>query len=234
MFRLAVCEDDKALREQLCSLCREILSGFLTDFEVMAFSTAGELEKEMAEGTQFQLLCLDIILPGKSGMELALEVRERDEKIEILFITVSTEYLLEGYGARPIQYLIKPVDRKQLEKALATALRLSDRSTEITFSLGGKTYVLPLDGIFFVESINHGSLFHLEKEERFFWIPLSRAESLLPREQFCRCHKSFVVNMKQIREADGRKILLSNGSRLDIGARYAVDFKENFVRFLNR
>ncbi len=232
-YRVAVCEDEAALREQLCALCGEILTDLKVEHEIRDYCSAEELESEIKAGEQFQLLCLDIVLPDKSGMDLALEMRERDEKTEILFITGSTEYLLKGYEARPIRYLLKPVDRQQLEQALKTALKLWGRPDSISFRIGNKSYMVPLQEILYVESVNHGSMFHLENEERFFWLPLSQAERLLPPEQFCRCHKSFLVNMKQIREADGRQLLLANGCRVDVGMRYAADFKERFVRFLN-
>ncbi len=167
MYRIAVCEDELNETEQLCALCGEILGDMQTEHEILSFSSAAELEHEMNKGTGFQLLCLDIVMPDKSGMDLALEVRERNEKIGILFVSGSTEYLLEGYEARPIQYLLKPVDREQLEKALRTALRLWQRPETVTIREGRKTCVLALSDILYVESINHGSRFHLEKEDLF-------------------------------------------------------------------
>lgn len=124
MYRVAVCEDEPNLREALCAQCRGILGRLEVFHEVIPFATAEGLEEALSKGAQFDLLCLDILLTGKSGMELALDVRKRDDRVSILFITVSTDFLLEGYGARPIQYLLKPVQEKDLEKALRTDLRL--------------------------------------------------------------------------------------------------------------
>ena len=55
---------------------------------------------------------------GKSGMKLAQELRQRDDKTSILFITSSTEFLKDGYSVRPIQYLLKPVQAADWNRQL--------------------------------------------------------------------------------------------------------------------
>lgn len=234
MYRLAVCEDDKAQLAELCARCGRILSNLGIEHEIKTFSSVKKLEQEIAAGTQFQLLCLDIVMPEGSGMEFARKLRKRDDTTAILFITGSTDYLLEGYDVRPVRYLLKPVTEEKLREALTAALRLWQRPENITFTTGGKTYVLPISSLWYVESINHGCKFHMDGEDRFFWLSLAQAESLFPADMFARCHKSFVVNMDKIREIDGKSLVLVNGCQLDIGSRYASEFKERFTRYLCR
>lgn len=233
MYRLAVCEDERDLREELCVLCREILTRLDVEHEITPFSSAEELSAALDGGARFDLLCLDILMSGRSGMELARELRERDEQTSILFVTGSTEFLLEGYGVRPIQYLLKPVKREELENAIRTDLRLNHRPQTVTLNVKGRTTVLPLSDIRYVESRNHGCVFHADGE-RFFALSLTQAESLLPKAQFCRCHNSFLVNMAQIRDVSAREVCLADGSRLTIGRRYSEQFQLEFVRYLNR
>ena len=108
MYRVAVCEDEAILCANLCAQCETILDKLKVEHRITSFSSAEKLENALLAGEEFSLLCLDILMGGKSGMKLAQELRQRDEKTSILFITSSTEFLKDGYSVRPIQYLLKP------------------------------------------------------------------------------------------------------------------------------
>lgn len=75
---MAVCEDDSALREQLRSLCHDILEEDGIGHEITVFSSAQELDRILKEkGQPFDLLILDIQMEGMTGMELAKSLRQR-------------------------------------------------------------------------------------------------------------------------------------------------------------
>lgn len=233
MYRVAVCEDEPNLRAALCAQCREILTRLAVIHQVVPFFSAEELEAALKNGDQFDLLCLDILMTGKTGMELAMEVRRWDEQTSILFITSAAEFLLEGYEVRPIQYLLKPVRNEALEKALRTDLRLNHQPRTVTVKSGSSSIVLPLTEIQYVESKNHICVFHMAQEECDCSISLTQAEQLLPTNQFCRCHNSYLVNLARISKIGSRELLLTDGVRLPIGRRYAERFQSEFVRYLN-
>lgn len=233
MYRLAICEDETMLREALHGLCHSILERMGVEHEIAAYSSAEELETALSTGARFDLLCLDIIMTGKTGMDLAIELRKWDNQTSILFVTSSTDYLLEGYNARPLQYLLKPVKEDALEKALRTDLQLNHRQKTVTLRVGGKTTVLALGEILYVASQDHGCNFYMDQGEQFFWMNLAHVEKLVPANQFCRCHNSYLVNLGRIQEMGNRSVTLSDGTQLSIGRRYAEQFQRQFVRFLN-
>ena len=234
MYRVAVCEDEDILCADLCRQCGAILDTLKVEHRITPYSSAGELEEALSAGEEFSLLCLDILMHGKTGMELAQELRQRDDKTSILFITGSTEFLKDGYSVRPIQYLLKPVQPAELEQAIRTDLRLYHRSDTVTFRVSGRTLILSVEDIFYAESRNHGSVLHTVQGEQFLPIPLSQTEEVLPGERFCRCHNSFLVNLSYIREVSSRTLYLTDGRDLSIGRRYMEQFQNGFVRYLNQ
>ena len=234
MYRVAVCEDEKNLREDLCAQCAAILSELQVEHTVTPYSSAEELEAAFSAGAEFSLLCLDILMDGKTGMKLAQELRERDDRTSILFITGSTEFLKDGYSVRPIQYLLKPVQAAELEQAITTDLRLYHRPSTVTFHAGGKTLVIPTEDIYYAESREHGTVLHMTHGEKFLPLSLSQTEGILPGSLFCRCHNSFLVNLSHICEEGGRTLYLTDGSDLAIGRRYMEHFQNQFVRYLNQ
>ena len=234
MYRLAVCEDEEAVRDDLCLQCRNILSSVLrVEHEVVPFPSAEALEGALATGERFDLLCLDILMAGKSGMELAREVRTYDDRVSILFITGSEEFLKEGYAVRPIQYLFKPVQEEELERALRTDLRLYHQPRNLTLRAGNQAVVLPLEQIWYIESHNHTVEVWGAREARTFWVRLSRVEELLPPGRFCRCHNSFLVNLEHVAQIGRREVLLDDGRAVPVSRSFCEAVREQFVRFLN-
>lgn len=220
LYRVAVCEDEAILCANLCAQCESILDKLKVEHRITSFSSAEKLENALLAGEEFSLLCLDILMGGKSGMKLAQELRQRDDKTSILFITSSTEFLKDGYSVRPIQYLLKPVQAAELEQAITTDLRLYHRPSTVTFHAGGKTLVIPTEDIYYAESREHGTVLHMTHGEKFLPLSLSQTEKILPGSLFCRCHNSFLVNLSHICEEGGRTLYLTDGSDLAIGRRY--------------
>ena len=234
MYRVAVCEDEAILCANLCAQCESILDKLKVEHRITSFSSAEKLENALLAGEEFSLLCLDILMGGKSGMKLAQELRQRDDKTSILFITSSTEFLKDGYSVRPIQYLLKPVSREDLEQAIKTDLRLYHQPRTVTFRVAGRTFVLPAEDILCAESRDHGSVLHTTHGEQFILCPLSQMQEYLPKDRFCRCHNSFIVNLFHIRRVSSRTIYLTDGRDLSIGRRYMEQFQDQFVRYLNQ
>lgn len=188
VYRLAVCEDDDQIREELCSLCRAILTEDGIDHEIVAFRSAQELEKVLtAESSPFDLLLLDIQMEGMTGMELAKSLRQRGDRVSIIFVTGCGDYLPEGYDVQPIHFLLKPVSREALAGALHTDWNLNHRPKTAVLRIGSKKVSLLLTQIWYMESFNHSIVVHQAQGDRSYLLSLSEIEKQLPPGQFCRC-----------------------------------------------
>ncbi len=235
VYRLAICEDDSTIREKLSSLCHDILQEDGIEHEITAFSSANDLEKTLlAENAPFDLLLLDIQMEGMTGMELAQSLRQRGDRVSILFVTGCEDYLPEGYSVQPIHFLLKPVSREALSAALRTDWRLNHRPKTAVLRIGSKTVGLPLAEIRYIESYNHNIVIHQVSGNRSYLLSLSEAEKQLPPGQFCRCHNSYLVNMEYVEEISRKQLSLRGGSRLPIGRAYYKSLQSAFIRYMNR
>lgn len=235
VYRLAVCEDDDQIREELCSLCRAILTEDGIDHEIVAFRSAQELEKVLtAESSPFDLLLLDIQMEGMTGMELAKSLRRRGDRVSIIFVTGCGDYLPEGYDVQPIHFLLKPVSREALAGALHTDWDLNHRPKTAVLRIGSKKVSLLLTQIRYMESFNHSIVVHQAQGDRSYLLSLSEIEKQLPPGQFCRCHNSYLVNMEYVEEIGRTELSLRDGKRLPIGRTYYKTLQSAFIRYLNR
>lgn len=235
-YRLAVCEDDQAVREGISQFCGEVLTEEKIPHEVTEFSSAEQLEKVLETKQQtFDLLILDIKLENKTGMELALELRAREERISILFITGYEEYWKQGYKVQPVQFLLKPLDWDELKAAVLTDWRQNHRPRNVLLEKGRRKVGLPLESILYVEpDKRHGVHIVLTDGELEFSIGLTELEKLLPEDQFVRCHKSYIINLKHIREINWLTVAMDNGCSVPVSRTYYQDCQDAFIDYINR
>lgn len=106
-------------------------------------------------------------MQGLSGMDLAVELRERDETADLIFLTSSPEFALESYSVRAPDYLLKPVDREKLFSALdrAIARRREQARDELVLRSGGRLVSVPLGSIEYVEARQEKLVFRLNSGE---------------------------------------------------------------------
>ena len=235
-YRLAICEDDPLIREEMCNLCEDILTDHDIVYEISPFSSAEELESTLKEKKDaFDLLLLDIQLKEMTGMELAKKIRAYHNKVSIIFMTGYEEYLLEGYSVQPVYFLLKPIKKEKLESALCLDWELNHTPQAILLKKGSRTVTLSLPEILYIESGENHSvrIFQWDKELQFA-SSLRHMEEILPGGKFARCHNSYIVNLEHVREIEKTRLHLDNGSWLPVGRKYYKEFQHALVGYLNR
>ena len=245
-YRLAVCEDDETVRDEICRVCDRTLTEENIEHDIIPFSSAEELENVLkTEGQSddsgmnrqpFDLLILDIKLENKTGMELAKEVRSRDERVSILFVTGYAEYALEGYEVQPIQFLMKPLNWSDLKRALMTDWRRNHSPRTVFLEKGRKKVRLNISSILYVETDgSHGVQIALTDGSVKFPAGIAEMERMLPEGQFIRCHNSYIVNLEHVRECSSQSFRMDNGCQnLPVSRKYYNDCQNAFVSYKNR
>jgi two-component system response regulator AlgR len=113
-MRILIADDESLARERLVSLIHELDAG-----EVVAQCTNG-METIMAVGGQRpDVVLLDIRMPGMDGLEVASHLTALPKPPAIVFVTAYGDHALEAFERAAVDYLLKPVARERLEKALA-------------------------------------------------------------------------------------------------------------------
>lgn len=236
-YRIAVCDDDPVMREQLHSFCRELLDGECIPYAITAFPSAAELEKRMNSDVEkpFNLLILDIQMNGMTGLELARSLRSKDDRISIIFVTACDNYLSEGYDVQPIHFLLKPICREALANAIRTDLKLNYLPKAVTLSIGNKILHFSVSEIRYVESYNHNIIIHQSSgNSNTYYLSLTEFEKQLPKGHFSRCHNSFLVNLSRVKEIGRTDLTLRNGDMLPVGRTYYKAFQSAFIRYINQ
>ena len=119
-MKVLIVDDEKPARDRL----RQLLEDF-DEYEVVAEAGNGEEAIRLAAETNPDIALLDIRMPGLDGIEAAHYLNEFDSPPAIVFATAYDEYAIDAFDARAIGYVLKPVRRERLARALEQAARLA-------------------------------------------------------------------------------------------------------------
>ena len=106
-MNIAYCEDEKIQLEYMEQLIRKWADEGNDTVTYFGYGSAKELLFEHPDSFPFDLLLLDIDMDGMDGMALAKEIRKKDQKLPIVFLTNRSEYVFEGYEVGALRYLLK-------------------------------------------------------------------------------------------------------------------------------
>ena len=161
-----------------------------------------------------QLIVLDIQMPELSGVEFA-KILPKDTKV--IFTTAFPQYAVEGYKVNALDYLLKPISYedflKSTDKALEwfTVIQRQDIYRRDRFMFVKTDYKLQriaLDDILYIEGLKDYVRFYLKNGDRIMSLmSMKKLEEYLPKPEFLRTHRSYIVHMSETPLVDRFRIV---------------------------
>ena len=125
--KIAVCDDDSQVLLRVLSKLAAYREQRQADLPCQGFENAVDLLASM-ERENYDLLFLDVLMPGLSGIQAAREIRQKNENIKIVFLTSSPEYAVESYSVQATNYLLKPATEERLFPRIGSACRFAAKT----------------------------------------------------------------------------------------------------------
>ena len=238
MLRIAICDDQPRELEVINEYITEYINTHKLETEMKEFSHPDKLLTTI-ETENFHLYILDIVMPMVSGIELGKEIRRFDREAQIIYATTEPKFALQAYAENPINYLIKPIDKKQFIDTLAFAISKIDLSEEQTFTVktSESLRVLNLSDILCCEYRSHAVIFTLTNGEEIIsrTIRESFAEYSIPflkDTRFLQCHTSYIVNMRRVVRFAKDSFTLCGGKIVPIAAKQSPAVRDTYMDYL--
>lgn len=229
-FKVAICDDDASMREFLSSEVKEWAAGSGHTVAVSDFPSAEAFLFEFSENKSYEVLLLDIEMPGMNGMELARKLRSENAMLQIIFVTGYSDYISEGYDVSALHYLMKPVSREKLFEVLSRAANKCECSVKkLKVSFDRETKLIPVSDIMYVEAQKQYVTIHSINGTYKMKCSLSDIESQLD-EYFKKCQRSFVVNLSYVTRIKNDSVTLKNGESVPISRGMASVIKDEIIR----
>lgn len=222
MFTIAICDDDHNICLQLESMSRDILSRLELKTKIDVFYSGQKLKNQLVNGSTYDLLLLDIELDSIKGMDIGELIREdlELENINIVYISGKPKYARELFKTRPLEFLDKPIEIKQLEDVFIRALKLFERNQKVfEYKTGNSFNRVRYKDIAYFESDDKKIIIHLignkcPKYQEFYG-KLSDIEDQLTID-FIKIHKSYIVNYYNVKTFEYDTVEMLNNKILSI------------------
>lgn len=231
-LKIAICDDEKYFREYIAKL----LSGYLMkeemEFHIDTFSDGKNFCEKEENISDYDIVFLDIGMEGMNGMDTAYTIRKQNRDMDIVFITVMSDYVFEGYKVGAVRYIMKTELDRALPECMIDILKkrkYCGQTIELPF-VGGSRQIL-IREILYIESKAHKLQFIAKNETLYMYGQLNELEDRLWDSNFVRCHQSYLVNMEHIQKINNYRIYLSDGTEIPVSRRKYSETKNQFLRY---
>ncbi len=231
-FCIAVCDDVQAELEEIQKRTEEICSEEHIYYEISGFQSAERMLAEIQKGKSFDLLLIDVMMPGLDGMELAGKLRDLEEQALIVFISCNREMAMKGYEVNAVRYLAKPIDQERLREAVKTCYRKSQSGKELFLPVTGSMRKVSPKDIYYIEIAGRKSHIQMQEEAWDTSLSLTELGKLLPEKEFVRCHQSFLVNCSHVEKFRTSSMELSNGQIVPISKHRIKEVRQVFFDYM--
>lgn len=234
-MRIAVCDDEKEVRTLLGSKIKKLYP----EASLFLYESGEAL---LCSGRQFDILFLDIQMEGKNGMETAAELRRKNKRTILIFITALEEYVFQAFDVGAFHYLVKPFTDEKFEAVCraaaeqyrnpADAGRRDEARPEeryIVIKTGGVHTRILIDDIIYAEVFNRKVMIHSIHGDIEYYGKLSDLEKQLG-ENFFRSHRANLVHFKYVEKYNISEIWLEKGTALMAKRNYG-EFVKRFLRY---
>ena len=233
-----IVDDEFHGRENL----KKIIETYCVEIEILGLADSVVNAKELVNIHKPNVVFLDISMPVLDGFDLLDEYENRD--FLVVFVTAHEEFGIKAVKAGAADYLLKPVNIKEIKQTVKKLLSI--RNKQIKIEAVNEKLIIPASHGFNVLVLD--DIIRLEAEgcytkvitnngkDKIVSRTLKDFEDSVPGEKFFRIHKSHIVNLKYIREysnIDGGFVIMTDGSRVEISRRRTSEFIVKIKTFLN-
>ncbi|HET9077822.1 MAG TPA: LytTR family DNA-binding domain-containing protein [Acidimicrobiales bacterium] len=212
--------------------------------EVVAVRNATEALRQLRDRS-FDVVVLDIAMPGLGGMELASVLAQFSEPPALVFVTAHEEHALEAFDVGAVGYLLKPLDQQRLQHVLKRINTLGPgRDTTsgggesldvVPVDASGRTVLVNRSEVAWVESAGDYVRLHtFDGRSLLVRLSLGRLEEAWVPEGFARIHRQYLVCLRAVREmrTDGAQMFVQvpPGTELPVSRRHVRELRERLIR----
>lgn len=233
-MKIAVCDDNSMELDRIYSLIDTYKRECNVPIAVNTFKSAAELISHVSKGA-YNLILLDIMMPGINGMEAAHEIRTFDAGVKIVFLTSSPEFAVESYSVKAYDYILKPVSKDKLYLMLDAAFAEEQKPLDgFTVKTQSGLVRILLTKLSFVEIMNKKLYFHLTdlSVQEVTSTLAAFEEKLLAYAEFVKVHRSYIVNLCHVSEIGSKELILNTGKKVPISRLLYGNVRQAYMKHL--
>ena len=232
MMRAAVVDDSV----EDAGLIGRYLDKFASEHEIeiekaVFYASFDFLEEYQGE---YDVIFLDIEMPGSNGLDVAREIRLSDEAVGIIFITSMAQYAINGYEVNAIDFMVKPVSYYNFSMKLEKAMRFVQSRSTFDLIVNSKDGIrrFSVTDILYIEKDRDDLVFHTKKEmfrERGSIKTIKEKLEGLPFEE---CTSGCLINLAYVRRVGKDIVILKGDIELPLSRRQKKKFSQEYISYV--
>lgn len=232
MVNIAIVEDNPEEAVQLEKALKRYAEEYHIPTRTTVYSNAmAFLSKYSAE---FDIIFMDIMMPMMNGMDASRMLREKDDKVMVIFVTNMQQYAIQGYEVGAFDFILKPVHYPEFKlkftRAVSKLMPQKKVSSILIKSESGMVRLTP-EQILYVEVQQHHCVYHTRQGDFRQYQTMKNVESQLEEYGFARCNNYLLVNLAYVTKIDGMSVHVS-GTVLPISYPRKKQFCDKFEEFM--
>lgn len=238
MLHIAICDDQP---DQIRSIQRSSEIYFQKKPDLVSYETfdnAFAFVDAIDKGSAFDIVLLDVCMPGILGTDVARELRKYNSITEIIFLTTSDEFAVDAFAVKATDYLLKPFTQGQFDKAMDRAIsfiRQRNSAKVVLRLVGGGICIEEIAQILYFESRSHILRVHLADgtvlETRKSGQEMKDELDKIAPGQFASPNKGYLVNLAAVHVIKADYVEVA-GHQLPLGKRKYRMFQEIYFQFM--
>ncbi len=231
-MRILVCDDEIKNINDLKSYVEEYMNNHGITFEIETTTNPTDV---VESDTAYDLVFLDIQMPELDGFKLAHELKKRNGKVVIFFVTAFNEYQDDAMDLQVFRFFEKPFDVNRLYSSLDKAMEYIDGAYVDVFVYNNKEHrKILVDDIFYIKRENRKNYLYTKDSEIIVREDLEEWNEKLPNTFFYMVHKSFLINLHYVTRYNYTEVYLNEKTRIPIAPRKQADFHKAWFNYLKR
>ena len=230
-MQIAIVDDLKSERDLLSSYLVRYCNENSISLNLVKF-TCGE-EILAAKTTSFDIIFLDIYMPGLSGIETASEIRKLDANCLLVFSTTSSDFAVKSFRVRAFDYLVKPYKYEQLAEIMTLAEKALNKSSRyIEVKESREMVKILIRDILYADYDNHYIQIHTKENIIKTYLSFQDFSPLLLKyPQFLNCYRNCIINMDSVDSLHDNDFVLTNGERLPITREKRLEIRQLYADY---
>lgn len=231
-MKIAVVDDSIEDAQRIVSYLEQFQEENNQSFLIKVFYASFDFLEEYKG--EYDVIFLDIEMPGSNGLDVAREIREKDQSVGIIFITSLAQYAVDGYEVRAIDFIVKPVGYYNFSMKLQKAFRFIEthREEDILISSKEGVFRIAASDILYIEKDRDYLVFYTRQKNYQTRGSMRDIKIKLDTQPFSECTAGCLVNLNYVKRVGKDSVLLTSDRELSLSRRMKKSFTEDYIRFV--
>ncbi len=238
MIKIAFCDNDSSVLNELGDFLEKYRTDRNLEIEYAVFASSINLLNDIDRGVRFDIVFLDALMAGESGIDAAKEIRNFDNNVKIIFLTSSSKYAVESYTVGAFFYQLKPIFEKEFFRLMDSAVATfeNEHTNSVVFcSKNGITRVR-FKELEYCEVVHHTLFIHMTdgKVLECSGGLDDLCKQLEPFGGFLRIHRSYLINLEYVKKLSYQAVTMSSLTQLPIPRGKYQEIKDVYLGYMKK